>query len=102
MTLLYPKVVLASVALVYTPYFFSLALLAELLLLMLYNKAIFGQFGVTDTFSYATVISPALFEMPTECRCKCIKSLKHFKLKARAKLKSIKKEIRQGAKRLKS
>ena len=70
MSLLFPKIILASATFVYVPYFFSVALIVEFVLLMLYRKAFFGQFGFSEVFSYATLISPALFEMPPESRCK--------------------------------
>ena len=68
MSLLFPKVILAAATFLYVPYLFSAALLAELVLLMLYQKAFFGQFGFLQAFSYATLISPALFQIPSESR----------------------------------
>ena len=45
MALLVSKVVLGSMAFVYIPYFFPLALIGDFLIILIYNKLCFGVFN---------------------------------------------------------
>ena len=56
MTLLFSKVVLGSMAFVYIPYFFPLALIGDLIVVVLYNKLCFGHFNGIYNFKESKMV----------------------------------------------
>ena len=64
LVLLTPKVFLASMAFTSMPYFFPIALLLEFLIIVVYNKANFGDFHWFSASTLATLCTPALYSIP--------------------------------------
>ena len=62
MTLLFSKVVLGSMAFVYIPYFFPLALIGDYIIIILYNKLCFGHFNGLCIFIESEIVFKDGFE----------------------------------------
>ena len=87
--LFFPKLVLATIALVYVPFLYPIGMVLEWLMVLLYNKAMYGNFNgkvldycffktiynhsyfsVCDDGNLITILTPALFQ-PLQSFRKC-------------------------------
>ena len=64
MVLLVPKVAVASMALTSVPYFFPIVYFLEYIIIIIYNKANFGDFFFFSPSTLATLCTPALYSIP--------------------------------------
>ena len=69
--LFFPKLVLVSIALLYVPYLYPIGMVLEWLMVLFYNKAMYGNFNGFDNGNLITILTPALFQaLQTSKKCK--------------------------------
>ena len=70
--LFFPKLVLVSIALLYVPYLYPIGMVLEWFMVLIYNKAMYGNFNGFDNGNLITILTPALFQaLQTSKKCKC-------------------------------